>query len=201
MLPNVNEITPRDEAIIAHLIELGVLVEINTGRLDQDKGSIVLICSDPLRFPQIFLKHIEMQNGRFDMPFLFTLAMPGGALLLAPESKLLDVGSTLDHDLIKRIQMGVNEFDMATIALGVHVPCLGAHHAHMDAFAVTTGLFDAKQRVKTIFNARRKVAAFFQVHYSSGKMTYYFAKLLAWQAAYPTLAARWGAPSRVTAAF
>lgn len=171
-----------DQRLVNLLLEGGVLRDIDPVRL-RDRKLVIVPCADGKYIFELLLHHLKMSKkfwrlflGLFSRRFhledvLFhTLALNGGALLLAPDSTAINIHAPEDAVLLHHLQQAVRikHLDEPTVALYAHVPCGAATACGfniVDQMKLTT---QAKRRIKEIHPAW-KVMCLMYVDYGNGR--------------------------------
>lgn len=159
-------------ALIARFRTNGVLQDLDTHRIDQSKGAIIVSCADGDQIHDLFHHHEQLFNDAGISPRIHTLALNGGALLVAAGSPLT-TWMREDEVLLKNIGVARQLKEIDTVILYAHAPCGAAGAANMTFHNVLEYLMQAKTRLKRI-DDKIKVACFCHIDYGDGKKRTYF---------------------------
>lgn len=170
-------LTRADHAIKMRLRKAGVLGDLDGNRLDLRQGVIMVTCADGDQLYDIFAhKALAVMQQRSDAR-IHTLALNGGALLLAEDSPLSRTNNE-GTVLMEHIRGAMKLKGMRTVALYAHAPCGAATkmvHPPLRLDQVVALLIRAKTRVKSLGDGI-KVACFLHVDNGTGKRTYHVSR-------------------------
>lgn len=158
------DLTKEDFALIGLYRQTGVFQRVDSYRLDQREGAVVVSCADADRFFDIFMNHAEMQRVHRDEPRIHWLTRNGGALRLAPQCPLNRPGRSTQADFLDEIEETLPMKRIGVIALYGHAPC-GKACAHEVSIPETVSLLvAAKNAVRERFPTAQ-VCCFYHVDY------------------------------------
>ena len=165
-----------DMALIRKLRGVGVLCELDSGKIMSSCGTIFVGCPDADQFLDIYEHHCAMCDGEIRH---HPLCLNGGALLLSKHSPIPFARADGDA-LLRHVSEAAALKGISSIALYTHAPCGVAGKYKLDALEVTRLLLEAKMRLK---NQRRfhgfKLHCFMHVDFSEErgcKRTYFVNK-------------------------
>ncbi len=165
------KLTDDDRTLIKEFLGCGILRDLNAHLIDQSNGAILVTCADGDQMSDLFHHHERIAREGGGTPRLHTLALNGGALLLAPSSPL-NRQFHEDEVLLHHITVARQLKDIHTIVLYAHAPCGAAGAFHLTFLQVLEYLMEAKRSLKN-GNGKIKVACFCQIDYGTGeKRTY-----------------------------
>ncbi len=171
------EISSVDTAIVGSLLEHNVLVSVDSYRLDQSQGVIVLTCGDGDQSHDIFSYHVQLQEGRCNYPHprIHLCAWNGGALRINPTSATNRTAPGAADIFLAEVLDASDLKAIPVVVTYCHIPCGKAYAAHMNAKEVLEENIQAKKIIK----ARKggiKAACFVQVCREGKKRSYYLVR-------------------------
>jgi len=117
-----------DRDVIARLLQpgVGVLQGTKGKRLAQDKGIILVACSDGDQFHDLYCHKVTLQARHREDPRIHPLVLHGLPCRLAYRSPANDPDDMVDEVFLKCIRGALSRKHFETVALCAHVPCMHA---------------------------------------------------------------------------
>lgn len=166
------KLSPEDKILIEDFRESKILDNVDTHKIEQDNGVILVSCADGDQMPDLFghLEKIIVASGRPRR--IHTLALNGGPLLLAPTSPL-NMELHEDWTLLQHIAVARQLKEINTVILCAHAPCGAAGMFHLNFFQVIRYLIEAKTLLKKSYTDI-KVACYCHIDYGEEKRRTHF---------------------------
>lgn len=187
----MGELSTLDEGLIGQLRRDKVLRDFDPSRFDPGRMAIVT-CADGQRILEQLTQHwrfIQRHEPKrpLESCILQTVALNGGALLLAKDSPLLRPGLLEDKMILEHLREGIKlkgldqNGERPTVALYTHFPCGAAGLHNLNTTEQVRLVAEAKDRLKLI-QPNWRVICMVHVHYpAQGRLlardrTYHFSR-------------------------
>lgn len=176
------ELSPADREMVKSLRDdFGIFEDVESHRLDQHNGVIMMTCADGDQIADIFRYQAAQTAEQSGRSRVHTFALNGGALLISPSSPLVAGKPFIPEYLVEdQIRGAIQLKGIETLALYAHAPCGMAHSTHMSLTDVVSHLFEAKRFVKSRIPGL-KVACFIHVDKGEGNKRTYFVSRQKWE--------------------
>ncbi|NBV77327.1 hypothetical protein EBR66_04150 [bacterium] len=177
------KLNPHDEALINNLKDgsYGALMPIEPDQLPDREAYCAIVCGDGVRRKET-TSHLRSITGcNCD----HTIALPGGASLLAPESPLSDE-ATRKVLLEKGVAQARKLQGTKTVLVTAHLPCGAAYDAGITGVQLIDHIVSAKHQIR-LFAAQHNISditpvGLLDVEFSDGKKRTYVIKREGWEA-------------------
>ncbi|MBI2050413.1 MAG: hypothetical protein HYT31_01230 [Parcubacteria group bacterium] len=174
----MHALSENDVAIVRSLRDAGVLQDVESHRLDQSNGVILVTCPDGDHFVDIFSHQLRMQEGQCSDPRIHPLGWHGGAIRLVAGSPANKHPG--EHQIfLEEIRDARGLKGINTVALYSHAQCGKASACGVDFLQLMMLHMQAKAAVKAM-NSGISVACFLHVTYPTGTRRTYFVSRPDW---------------------
>lgn len=157
------------------LLKHYVFEDVESHRLEQQAGVILVTCSDGDQVPDIFTHHCSLIAEHHAHVRIHLIGLNGGSLLLHPESPLVkELGEW--RILHRHISDASAMKDIRSLALYAHAPCGAAGSVGLSLLQSVQLLMNGADLLRQRLQWKGKIYPFFHVDNGSTKRTYFVSK-------------------------
>lgn len=164
------KIISEDVKMAWELRQAGVFEDLKN-HLIKDPHHIIVPCSDGHQMRDLFWNHLRRLERNDPEPIIHTLALNGGALLIAESSPMNRVFRE-DLVILHHLKQAITMKGVKTVVLYAHCPCGAAYHQGLTLRQAISLLVESKSRAQACLPGI-DVSCYYHIDYGNRRRTYF----------------------------